>query len=310
MSSSVKSFYKLNAGANARKGFKFQDYVGIYLMLYYYKRKIEFSVLFETRDDLEANTEEEKIKIQVKSNHYTLNKIYAKDKDSAESTYEKLMKKTDVNFDKFMLSCCSFNDKEKNDYLHKIDHELDNIYNIKGYTKYKFDPKFHVHLVPFADNFKSAEYYVLGFAKDEMHEKSIDLDNHINNLVKRVGELGEYIIECKSDYKKKTMTGRDFEKIEIINSKASKKNIILNDLSHDLNSDFTDGIRAKLSLLNINPNPELSVLSQYKLPEIDDEKYSIYFKKIYDDIIQKYNINDKKLIYAWAINKYVGEVLL
>lgn len=307
MSSSITKYYEQNAGANARKGFKFQDYVGLYYMLYYYKKDMKFSVLFETRDDIEALTQIENNKIQVKSYNYTIKKIHKAGKDK-KSTYEKLMDKSNGEYNRYILSCCGFNNNEHLKYLSKTEFEIDNVYKITGHKEFHFDDKFNIHIVPFSDNNENAEYYVLGYAKNKKYGKVINLDDHINKLVKRVGELGEYKIECESDYKRKRMTTEDLQKIEDINGKLQKKDIILNALALETNHDYVDKIRIKIHSIDANPDPILRKLDDYKLPDIEDMKYADYFLSLYDDISSTYPILDKKLILAWAINKYIEEV--
>lgn len=307
MTNKIADYYEQNAGANARKGFKFQDYVGVYYMLYYYKNDIDFSVYFETRDDLETISSVDKNKIQVKSNKFTCNKIHSC-KNGKKSVYDKLMDSSDNKYDRHILSCFGFNENEYNNYLHKTDFDLNNVYSISGHNVYSFDPKFNIHLVPFNDNFENAEYYILGYAKDDTYGKIIDLDKHIDKLIKRVGELGEYKIEAASDYERKKLTYDNLKSIDCVNKKIARRDKILDAIAFETNYEFADSIKLKMNTLVVNPDPLLLPLESYNFKNIGAMRYKDYFFDIISDIKSLINVDDDELLLAWSIKTYIDEV--
>lgn len=314
MSNQIMKFHELNNGANAKKGFKFQDYVGIYYMLFFYKNDIDFSIYFETRDDIETKTAIGNHKVQVKSSKLTLHEIIKpgkknKDGEIGKSIYDKLMDCSAEQFGGFFVTCSQFSENDFATYLSKVNFKIDNIYEVCGYEKHAFCDNFYIHVVPFKDNNENAEYHVKGYAASVEHGRSLNLENHINNLVKRVGELGEYIIENECDYERKKMTTKELHEIDLLNQIKDRKEIILQSLEEEYNKEYITGIRIKMQSIEINPEPEIKKLTEYKLPAIGKKKYKQYFEEICEYVLQKNCELEEELILAWAILKYSREVI-
>lgn len=311
MTQKIEKFIN-NGGAFAKKGFKFQDYVGIYYILHFFKNEVDFEVYFETRDDIITSTKESKNKIQVKSKKMSVYEIIKKRKTETgekQSIYEKLLNVAGKKFNKFIVACCNFSECDKT--LHKVDELIDNYYMVSDeikikYPQYQISDKFYIHLIPFGDNWQNAEYFILGYAKDEDHGLKIDLDDHIDNLVKRVGELGEYVVKKEFDIKKKKITSSYMKRIVGLNNKDKIKNKIVEAIENKTNCSFCGKIRAKIKLIEGNPPLELEALNDYEVPDIGDKDYYDYTDSVYIDINERYNLEmNKEMYFAWIILQHL-----
>lgn len=85
--------YVDNGGQIAIRGYNFQIYVGVFLMLYLHKNNHYFEISFEKDDDISLNdlTNNEKFKIQVKSEKLTPNKITKVTESEPRSILGKLL---------------------------------------------------------------------------------------------------------------------------------------------------------------------------------------------------------------------------
>ena len=86
-------------GKSGFKGYNYQNYVGIYYMIFLHKNKKKFKIFFEKSDDIELHIENgPKYKIQSKTSKLSNNSIITKKKGKMKSILESLFDNKDFDY--------------------------------------------------------------------------------------------------------------------------------------------------------------------------------------------------------------------
>lgn len=312
-----------NGGANAQKGFNYQDALAMLIIITNFSKN-DFCIYLECRDDLEVDLTEQKIFIQVKSTKQSVATLLRQNKKrdgtyNKSTLYKNLNKSCNDKLNKYKIVTTSYPEgkstikgeifKELYQYTDEQKKLIVETLLQQGLKKEELEQKLknsYVYVSPFDDNLDVALTYLLGV----MAEEGISVDNDRGRLL-----LCELLTDIHKKAEKRIITPSDIEKKklkkdELIKlAKVEKCYKYMEEITTKLDNagiiNFDDKIRINEYIRVV----DLKHKSEYKLVDdsITDSELSgnpeQVIKVLHDKLISL-NINSN-LLYAILIDKYV-----
>lgn len=316
-----------NGGANAKKGFHYQDAIALLIIISNFSKN-DFTIYFECRDDIEVDVENNKIFIQVKSEKQTISKLTKTSKTKAgtekKSTLYKSLNKNNDKSSRYKIATTNFEDgklnqrglvfneisaysnEQKQEIIQKLKEQGLNEKEVKEKLKNSF-----VFVSPFKDNFEEACTFLLGL----MAECKICVDNGrgkelLYELINSIQIKSEKKVNAASDVEKKKICKKDLEKLSKTEKCYKEMESIVDRLENKGFIEFGE----KIKIDNLIRIIDLKHKTEIKMVEVQDVKFDITNKvedeinNIHVEISKKVDI-DKLLLYAILIDKYVMDII-
>lgn len=315
-----------NGGAQALKGFNYQNAVVCLIAIQNYKKE-NFLLYVETKDDIELDISNKHAFIQVKSQNLTLNNLLKPSKKNGNfSIFSKNISKEHKNpLYQIVLLGLKTDQKDVLDVSDNIIFSHEYIYSeeqqeiiVRELKKIGFSedeiknkiPKCRLYFTPFKDNKEDALKYLIGC----MNENNIKVDERgkiiLNELLSMISQKAELPIKEDNDITKKTITSEYLNKLFETNELYTKKLQLIDDLLNKEVIQFADKIRIEKELISI-----LSIhkYSYKKLSEKIDRfdfnmKTKQLFETLYSKAIQILPNETKETIFALLIELYFDKL--
>lgn len=312
-----------NGGANAKKGFNYQDAIATLIIITNFS-KDDFCIYLECRDDIEVDLTAHKFFIQVKATKQSISNLIKKNKKK-DGTYNNsiLFKNLNKNCNdkvskyKIVTTCYSdgnsttdgeifkeiyhYTDEQKRQIIEKLEEE--------GLNKKDLEEKLknsYIYVSPFDDNFENAYTFLLGL----MAQVGISIDNNRGEML-----LNELLIDIHKKSEKKVNLEQDIEKKKIKKEDLTKLSKVENCYK------YMEEITTKLENAGIITFSNKIIINEYL--RVVDVKHKSEGKLVDDtlqnadmsgkpeDIIENLHNNlsnlniESNLLYAILIDKYV-----
>lgn len=314
--------YVDNGGPIAIKGYNFQHYVCLFLMMLLYKLGHIFEISPEKDDDISLinNTFNKSFKLQVKSMKITYSELKkkSKKKENALSIIEKLyinsekydyvglifgkekgniIKNTCVDTDKYFgtnvhsIDCVSNNIKEKS-LINFRDYCQSNSYNLN---------KLFFHETPFTTDSDNCLNYLLSYAANDYEGKLKSISITKTELLALLGTI-YHCIDKSSNVDK--FDNNIFKMME----KENEKDKLIFELTEELKSDkgvlfFRELNKSKVEYVNNKRMYDSLIEKKYKLEDIDPLKFQI--DNLIENIKKSLEEENKKIINDFIIIWYI-----
>lgn len=312
-----------NGGANAKKGFNYQDAIATLIIITNFS-KDDFCIYLECKDDIEVDLISHKFFIQVKSAKQSISNLIRKNKKKDGTynnsiLYKNLNKTCNNKISKYKIVTTAYSDG-----VSTIDGEIfKNLYYYtdeqkkiirekleeEGLNKKDLEEKLensYIYVSPFADNFENAYTTLLGI----MSQAGISIDNKRGEML-----LNELLVDIHKKSEKRIVSEQDIEKKKIKKEDLTKLSKVENCYK------YMEDITTKLENADIITFSDKIIINEYL--RVVDLKHK-YECKLVNDILHDANISGKpekviktlydtlsdlkiesNLLYAILIDKYV-----
>ncbi|MCM1009333.1 MAG: DUF4297 domain-containing protein [Fusobacterium sp.] len=313
-----------NGGANAKKGFNYQDAIATLIIITNFS-KDDFCIYLECNDDIEVDLTSYKFFIQVKSSKQRISNLIKQNKKK-DGTYNKsiLFKNLDKTcpsnkVSKYKIVTTGYTDGIstingeifKDIYYYTDEQKKQIIEKLKeqGFNQQELEEKLknsYIYVSPFDDNFEKAYTFLLGI----MAEVGISVDNNRGKML-----LNELLVEIHKKSEKKIVVEQDIDKKKIKKDDLTKLSKVENCFK------YMEEITTRLENTNIITFSDKITINEYL--RVIDLKHKSECKLV-DEILQDTDISGKpediiknihnslsstniepKLLYAILIDKYV-----
>lgn len=313
-----------NGGANAKKGFNYQDAIATLIIITNFAKN-DFCIYLECKDDIEVDLTSYKFFIQVKSTKQNLTNLIKQNKKK-DGTYNKsiLFKNlnktcTDNKVSKYKIVTTEYSDGISTvngeifkDIYHYTDEQKKQIIEKleeQGINQQELEEKLknsYIYVSPFDDNFEKAYTFLLGI----MAEVGISVDNNRGKML-----LNELLVEIHKKSEKKIVLEQDIDKKKIKKDDLTKLSKVENCFK------YMEEITTKLENADIITFSDKITINEYL--RVVDLKHKSECKLV-DDILQDTDMSGKpediiknihnnlsytniesNLLYAILIDKYV-----
>ena len=317
-----------NGGANAKKGFNYQDAIATLIIICNYS-KDDFCIYLECRDDIEVDINSHKFFIQVKSTKQSIASLTkeTKKKDGSvnKSILYKNLNKSSKKSNRYKIVTTSYTDavssidgllfKDVYEYTDEQKQFIAKKLKTQGLSDEDINEKLnnsHVYVSPFRDNLEEACNHLIGF----MNKNGICVDNGrgeilLNEILHDIHIKSEKKIIVDTDREKKKIKKEELVKL----AKVEKCFEYMEQLTNKLeNAEFIN-LADKIQINKYIRIVDLKHKAEYKnvennLSTIDKTgKPENKIKEVHDILINKINI-DTNLLYAILIDKYVMEAYI
>lgn len=327
--------YVDNGGRIAIRGYNFQTYVGVFLMLYLHKNNHSFEISLEKDDDISLNdlTSKETFKIQVKSEPLTPSKIVKATEKEPRSILGKLL----FNSDNYDYAILVFG-QEKGEKIKEICKEENQNLGTKSYsidwdrfedikkekaksskilnslaTLNKIEETFieldcikeklFFHEAPFTIASDNCLNYLCGYSPNTYKGALKKIEVNENQLLGILGSLYHSIDESSQILK---FDNTIFQEIEQENEFEKLVNELLEELRKD--TSIFQNRKLKNNRADFIENREIyeNYLSKFNLPKyLDNESFSNYLEINAKMIEEKLDATLKKRINIFIIEWYI-----
>lgn len=312
-----------NGGANAKKGFNYQDAIATLIIITNFS-KDDFCIYLECKDDIEVDLTSHKFFVQVKSTRQSLSNLIKqyKKKDGTYSNsilYKNLNKTCADKINKYKIVTPAYSDgisaingeifKEIYQYTDEQKKQIIEKLEEQGLNKKELEEKLQnssIYISPFDDNFEKAYTFLLGL----MTQVGISVDNNRGEIL-----LNELLIDIQKKSEKKIVVEQDIEKKKIKKddlAKLSKVEICfkyMEELTTKLENADIISFSDKIIINEYLRVVDLKHKSECKL--IDDTLQNVDMSGKPEEILQNLHNNlssiniESNLLYAILIDKYV-----
>lgn len=312
-----------NGGANAKKGFNYQDAIATLIIITNFS-KDDFCIYLECKDDIEVDLTEHKFFIQVKSTKQSVSSLIKQNKNKDGTNRNSILYKNlnknckekicryKIVTTKYLNALSSVNgeifkeiytytDEQKNQIIEKLVEE--------GLNKSELNEKLKnscIYVSPFDDNFENAYTFLLGL----MIEVGISVDNDrgknlLNELLVEIQKKSEKNINNEEDIEKKKIKKEDLTKLSKVEKCFEYMEEITTKLENSGIITFSDKIIINKYLREV----DIKYKSESKF--IDNELKDESLDGKPEDVIKNIHTNlnpmnmESNLLYAILIDKYV-----
>lgn len=312
-----------NGGANAKKGFNYQDAIATLIIITNFF-KDDFCIYLECKDDIEVDLTSNKFFIQVKSTRLSLSNLIkpSKKKDgtcSSSILYKNLNKACTDKINTYKIVTPAYSDgilttngeifKEIYQYTDEQKKQIIEKLEEQGLNKKELEEKLqnsYIYVSPFDDNFENAYTFLLGI----MAQARISIDNErgamlLNELLIDIHKKSEKKIVVEQDIEKKKIKKEDLVKLSKVGNCYKYMEEITTKLENAEIISFSDKITINeyLRVVDLKHKYECKLIDD-KLQDADiSGKPEEVIKNLYDNL-SDLNI-ESKLLYAILIDKYV-----
>ncbi len=312
-----------NGGANAKKGFNYQDAIATLIIIMNFSKE-DFCIYLECKDDIEVDLTAHKFFVQVKSTKQSISNLIKQYKKK-DGTYNnsilfKNLNKTcadKINKYKIVTPAYSngistidgeifkeiyhYTDEQKKQIIEKLEEEGLNRKDLEEKLKNSY-----IYVSPFDDNFEKAYTFLLGL----MTQVGISVDNNRGEIL-----LNELLIDIQKKSEKKIVVKQDIEKKKIKKIDLAKLSKVENCFK------YMEEITTKLENADIISFSDKIIINEYlrvvdlkhksECKLVDDTLQNVDMSGKPEEIIQNLHNNlsyiniESNLLYAILIDKYV-----
>ncbi len=312
-----------NGGANAKKGFNYQDAIATLIIITNFS-KDDFCIYLECRDDIEVDLTSHKFFVQVKATKQSISNLIKKNKKKDGTynnsiLYKNLNKTCNDKVSKYKIVTTSYSDGNSTidgeifkEIYHYTDEQIRQIIEKleeEGLNRKDLEEKLknsYIYVSPFNDNFENAYVTLLGV----MAQAGISIDNNRGEML-----LNELLIDIHKKSEKKIVVEQDIEKKKIKKDDLAKLSKVENCFK------YMEEITTKLENADIITFSDKIIINEYL--RVVDLKHKSECKLV-DDTLQNADMSGKpeeiiknlhnnlssiniesNLLYAILIDKYV-----
>ncbi len=312
-----------NGGANAKKGFNYQDAIATLIIITNFS-KDDFCIYLECKDDIEVDLTSNKFFVQVKSTRQSLSNLIKqyKKKDGTYSNsilYKNLNKTCADKINTYKIVTPAYSDgistingeifKEIYQYTDEQKKQIIEKLEEQGLNKKELEEKLqnsYIYVSPFDDNFEKAYTFLLGL----MAQVGISVDNNRGEIL-----LNELLIDIQKKSEKKIVVEQDIEKKKIKKDDLAKLSKVENCYK------YMEEITTKLENADIISFLDKIIINEYlrvvdlkhksECKLVDDTLQNVDMSGKPEEILQNLHNNlssiniESNLLYAILIDKYV-----
>lgn len=312
-----------NGGANAKKGFNYQDAIATLIIITNFL-KDDFCIYLECRDDIEVDLTSHKFFVQVKATKQSISNLIKKNKKKDGTynnsiLYKNLNKTCNDKVSKYKIVTTSYSDGNSTidgeifkEIYHYTDEQIRQIIEKleeEGLNRKDLEEKLknsYIYVSPFNDNFENAYTTLLGI----MAQAGISVDNKRGEML-----LNELLIDIQKKSEKKIVVEQDIEKKKIKKDDLAKLSKVENCYK------YMEEITTKLENADIISFSDKIIINEYlrvvdlkhksECKLVDDTLQNVDMLGKPEEIIQNLHNNlssiniESNLLYAILIDKYV-----